>query len=88
MAKYLFIWDDSEEGNVRHLAEHGVTPEEAAHVVEHPIGHVTNNSGDPIAFGYTVGRRHLAVAYWFIDEATVYVETAYDTPPRVSRNRK
>lgn len=90
MARYLFRWDDSAEGNVLHLAAHEVTPEEAAYVVEHAIGHASNRNGDPIAFGYTPGRRHLAVAYWFMDEAetTVYVETAYDTPAKVSRNRR
>jgi hypothetical protein len=24
----LFLWDDSPEGNVEHIAEHGLTPEE------------------------------------------------------------
>jgi len=90
MPVYEFIWsegDEDEEGNLQHLAEHQVTPDEAAYVVEHPIGHESNRIGDPIAFGYTAAGRHLAVAYWFVDDITVYVETAYDTPPRVTRNR-
>lgn len=90
MPSYLFRWDDSEEGNLTHLAEHGVSPEEAAYVVEHAIGHATNRNGDPIAFGYTRSRRHLAVCYWFMDDhaTTVYVETAFDVPPRGTRNRR
>lgn len=89
MPVYLFLWNDGEDGNIRHLAEHGVTPEEAEHVVENPEGHGMNRNGDPMAFGYTPAGRHLTVVYWFADEhaTTVYVETAYDTPPRRSRNR-
>lgn len=87
MASYLFIWDDDEGGNVAHLADHDVTPEEAAYVVEHPVGQTTNRRGEPVAFGYTRAGRHLAAAYWFVDESrtTVYVETAYDTQPRLRR---
>ncbi len=87
MPKYLFSWHDGEEGNVPHLAEHGVTPEEAAHVVENPVGHATNRKGDPIAFGYTPARRHLVVCYWFMDaqRTTVYVETAFDAPAQQRR---
>jgi uncharacterized DUF497 family protein len=84
--KYVFIWDD--QRNVPHLAEHGVTPEEAAHVIEHAIAHdVSRSSGDPVAFGYTPTGRHLMVAYWFVDRLTVYVETAYEVPPEAPRKR-
>jgi len=68
MPQYELIWDDSDDGNIAHLDAHGVSPEEAAYVVEHPLGHAQNRKGDPVAFGYTLAGRHLAVAYWFVDE--------------------
>jgi len=79
-----FLWTDE---NIEHLAEHGVTPEEARYVVEHPTGMDQNRDGDPVAFGFTVHGRHLAVPYVFLDDAKslVYVTTAYDTPPRQRR---
>lgn len=80
MPKYEFIWNDDK--NVPHLHEHGVTPEEAQQVVEHPIGHaISRTSGDPVAFGYTSAGRHLMVAYFLVDRVTVYVKTAYEVPP-------
>jgi uncharacterized DUF497 family protein len=90
MAKrtYFFLWDD--ERNVPHLAEHGVTPEEAVFVVENAEEDdmtVSRTTGTPVAFGDTQAGRHLMVAYWFVDDATVYVETAYDVPRQRSRNR-
>jgi hypothetical protein len=81
---YHFIWDDTEQGNVAHLAEHGVSPDEAEHVVQNPSGLETNRSGNPIAFGLTPAGRHLAVPYLVLDDAEtlIYIATAYDTPPR------
>jgi uncharacterized DUF497 family protein len=81
---FEFIWDDGE--NIPHLAEHGVTPEEAQWVVEHPLAQATSKtSGDPVVFGFTPGGRHLMVAYFHVDEVTVYVKTAYDAPPQTRR---
>ncbi len=38
MPEWILIWThDPHEGNVAHLAEHGVTPEEYAQVVRNPI---------------------------------------------------
>ncbi len=86
MPGYDFLWIDE---NTEHIAEHDVTTDEAEHVVEHAVGEEINDKGEPIAFGYTQRGRHLAVPYLFLDEqkTLVYVQTAYDTPPRVSRNR-
>lgn len=30
---FAFIWDDGEGGNIAHLAEHGVNPDEAEQVI-------------------------------------------------------
>jgi len=84
MPGYDFIWT---EVNTEHIAEHGVSTDEAEHVVGHPVGMGENRLGDPIAFGYTAAGRHLAVPFVFLDDAEtlVYVHTAYDTPPQQRR---
>ncbi len=73
------IWDYEEDGNVKHLAEHGVTPDEASEVLEDPeFTSKSRSSGLPIAFGYTSAGRYLAVVYEELDEFTVKPVTAYD----------
>ncbi len=73
------IWTDGRDGNVQHIAEHGITPDEVEHVLANPIeSDVSETSGRPIVFGYTAGGRFLAVVYEPIDETTVYPITAFD----------
>ncbi len=76
MPFYFFIWD---EVNERHLAEHGVTPEEFEEVVCDPDG-VDNSrtTGRPIAFGVTSAGRYLACVYELFDGDTIYAITAYE----------
>lgn len=40
------IWDldEDEEGNVRHIAEHGIEKDDVAHVFDHPVGGDTSKS--------------------------------------------
>ncbi len=86
---FFFVWDDDD--NVPHLAEHGVTPEEAQYVVEHAEDQdrdVSRTTGNPVVFGDTPTGKHLMVVYWPIDAATVYVETAYEVPRRAGRGRR
>jgi hypothetical protein len=79
MPHWQIIWIEGRDGNVAHLAEHGVTPREAAEVLRRPIAEeVSRTSGLPIAFGFTRSGRKLAVVYEQIDEATVYPVTAYE----------
>jgi len=86
MPTYEFIWDDSEDGNIAHLAEHGVSPEEAAYVVEHSESHATSRTSDlPVAFAFTPSQRYLMVVYEWVADNTIYVHTAYDVPPRARR---
>jgi len=77
---HLFVfWDDGDDGNIAHLAEHGVTTGEAEYVPRHPIAmDKSTSSGRPIAFGYTRKGRKLAVVFEWIDELTAYPITAYD----------
>jgi len=73
---YEFIWDGENE---KHLAEHGVTPEEFAEVVSNPDRVETSrSSGRPIAFGPTSTGKYLACVYELFDEFTVYAVTAYE----------
>jgi uncharacterized DUF497 family protein len=74
-----FIWIDGPEGNIEHLAEHGITVQEAERVMTNPIAtDSSTTTGRPIAFGFTRAGRKLAVVYEQIDPITVYVITAFD----------
>ena len=73
------LWTDGPNGNIEHLAEHGVSPQEAHDVLASPIAtEKSRSSGHPIAFGYTRHGRQLAIVYEMIDDVTVYPLTAYD----------
>jgi uncharacterized DUF497 family protein len=73
------IWTEGPDGNARHMAEHGVTPDEVEHVLANSIeSDVSDSSGRPIVFGYTASGRFLAVVYEQIDAVTVYPITAFD----------
>jgi len=80
------IWDlpDEEDGNVEHLAEHGITPEEAEEVLFDPNSETTRSrtSGENITFGETGEGRYLAVVWEHIDDnpLTLRPITAYEVP--------
>jgi uncharacterized DUF497 family protein len=71
--------DDDPQGNVQHLAEHGVTVEEAEEVLEQPLGTgLSRSSGRPLVMGMTSAGRWLVVVYEEIDADTIYPVTAYE----------
>lgn len=73
------IWTDGPDGNIGHIAEHGIAPDEVEHVLARPVEtDVSDASGRPIAFGYTPAGRFIAVVYEPIDDVTVYPITAFD----------
>ena len=82
----LVIWDleDDPRGNIRHIVEHGVTPEEVEEVLNdwHSRTTYSASSGRPITFGWTAAGRYLAVVWEVADEEplTVYPITAYPAP--------
>jgi hypothetical protein len=46
------IWTKGPDGNIGHMAEHGVTPDEVEHVLANPIeSDVSESSGRPVVFG-------------------------------------
>jgi len=60
------IWDldDDENGNVVHIAEHGLEKDDIAHVFDYPVGIGTSDSSRrPMIFGYTVDGRYITVIY-------------------------
>ena len=59
MAWFDIIWNyNDEDGNVEHVAQHDLTPEDISEVLENPIREeISESSGRPIAFGYTPRRK-------------------------------
>ena len=79
MRKMEVIWVEGKDGNIQHLAEHGVTPAEAEQVLREPIQRDhSRSSGRPIVFGFTASGRKLAVVYERVDAFTVYPITAFE----------
>ena len=75
------IWDldDDKEGNVRHIAEHGIEKDDVAHVFDVPVGwDISDSSRRPMVFGYTLDGRYITVIFEQIDEDTVYPVTAFE----------
>jgi uncharacterized DUF497 family protein len=80
------VWDLDEdpEGNVQHIAEHGLTIEEVEEVLyaaEEVIA--SQSSGRPVTFGTTSTGKHIAVVFDVVedDPLAVYPVTAYETEP-------
>jgi len=84
ISRILWDLDDDREGNVRHIAEHGITIEEVEDVLytaEEVVA--SHSSGRPITFGETSTGRYLAVVFDVVEEdpLAVYPVTAYETEP-------
>ncbi len=77
------LWDDPRdtEGNVTHIAEHGLDIEEVEEVLRSPREEgVSDSSGLPVVWGYTLEMVYILVVYERIDEDTIRVVTAYPVP--------
>jgi len=75
-----YIWDDPDDprGNVQHIAEHGLTTDEAEHVLDHPTAQSRSDSSErPCCFGFTPAGEYIIVIYETIDDDAVYPVTAY-----------
>ena len=80
------VWDLDEDpdGNVQHIAEHGVTigeVEDVLYAAEEVVA--SHSSGRPITFGETNTGKYLAVVFDIVEEEplSVYPVTAYETEP-------
>ena len=87
------FWDlpDDPDGNVWHIAEHDLTPEEVESVLRN-TGNKTDKSrtsGRRATFGVTTTGRHIVVMWDPIlaDPLTIYPVTAYEVPERRRRKR-
>ncbi|MGE3242336.1 MAG: hypothetical protein AB7G28_21210 [Pirellulales bacterium] len=74
------VWDlpDDPNGNVQHIAEHGLTPPDIEYVLNNPRRRVVSrSSGRPMVFGRTPSGEEIVVVYDELDDSTVYPVTAY-----------
>ncbi len=79
MPWYDIIWNDEPGGNVEHIAEHGLTPEDVEAVICNPLEKKTSrSSGRPVVTGYTADGRLILVVYEEVDDVTIYPVTAYE----------
>jgi hypothetical protein len=80
----IVIWDlpDEPDGNVAHIAEHGITQDEVEEVVRNPDNPVeaSRSSGRPITFGATSTGKFIAVIWEDVEDDpwTIYSVTAYE----------
>jgi uncharacterized DUF497 family protein len=79
MPWFDIVWDESPHGNVAHLAEHGVSRDEAEEVLMNAVGREKSRSSNRlVAFGRTSSGRALAVVYEMLDAITLLPVTAFD----------
>ncbi len=80
MAIRYAIWDteDDPRGNVRHIGEHGLTPEDVEDVLfgVHESD-TSRSSGSPMVFGFTSAGTYICVVFEWVSDDTVYPVTAY-----------
>ena len=75
------IWNDEPDGNVDHIFEHDLTPQDVEFLLENPHAEsVSDSSGLPCVFGFTEDGRYIIVVYEQLDRDTLYPVTAYDVP--------
>jgi len=78
MPYHDILWNEEPGGNVEHIAEHGLTPEDVEEVVFNPVASdKSRSSGLPILNGFTSDGRYVLVVYEEIDGTTIYPVTAY-----------
>ena len=69
MIQVLWDLEGDRLGNVRHTAEHDVTPDEVEEVLNdrHSRTAYSESSGRPITFGWTSEGRYLAVVWELVE---------------------
>lgn len=83
MSFLRFLWDDPDDpnGNVQHIAEHGFDIEDVEEVLANPTNEsVSDSSGPPCIWGYTLENVYIIVVYEEIDDDAIRVVTAYEVP--------
>ena len=75
------IWDFETNGNVQHIDEHDLTPEDVEFVLREADLEAASESSDrPCVFGYTPDDEYIIVVFEWIDEDTILPVTAYEVP--------
>ena len=78
MRYYDVVWNPEPGGNIDHIAEHDLTPDDVEAVLFNPIAEaVSRSSGRPLVFGFTPDGRFIVVVYEALDKQTIYPITAY-----------
>lgn len=76
------LWDDEPGGNVEHLAEHGVTPEEFEQVFRRYFHGRQRSRSQPdrwVVQGLTAQHRYLIIVFeWYVFEQAIDPVTAYE----------
>jgi hypothetical protein len=80
----MFLWIDDPGGNVEHIAEHGLTPEEVESAFDEVVTETrSRTTGRPAIFGRTLNGDTIFIAYDLEQDVDgdefVYVRTAYIT---------
>jgi uncharacterized DUF497 family protein len=79
--RILWYDPDDPEGNIQHIAEHGLSIEDVEDVLENPASEGSSNAtGRPCVWGYTLEGLYIIVIYDQIDDDTIRVVTAYQVP--------
>jgi len=79
MPYFEIIWNEEPDGNIEHIAEHGLTPEDVEEVILNPVDRdVSRSTGLPIVFGFTADGRYILVVYEQVDDITIYPVTSYE----------
>ena len=83
MSFFRILWDDPDDpdGNVHHIAEHGLDIEDVEEVLGSPTSEgVSASSGLPVVWGYTLEGVYILVVFERVDEEMIRVVTAYQVP--------
>jgi hypothetical protein len=76
---YDIIWNPEPGGNMEHIAENDVTPDDVEAVLLHPVAHdISRSSGRPMVYGFTPDGRYIVVVYEEIGHDMLYPITAYE----------
>lgn len=84
IARIVWDLDDDPEGNVQHIAEHGISIDEVEDVLYAAKEVIASqSSGRPTTFGETSTGKYVAVVFDVVEEEplVVYPVTAYETEP-------
>jgi uncharacterized DUF497 family protein len=83
MKPFRILWHepDDPQGNVQHIAEHGLTMDDAEEVLANPTSDGTSAStGLPCVWGYTLEGAYIIAVYEEVEQDAIRVVRAYEVP--------